>query len=208
MYTVFLAGGIASGKSTVARELQSLGARCADLDQLSREATASGSPALKKIAEAFGSDVLNSDGELRRDVLAKRAFASEDRTHLLETIVHPQIRKLLHAWLQQQDKGAMCIVEIPLLDRVEDLLPMANEVLCVVCPLEIRRERAIVRGMAGEDFDARVRMQPTDDYLASKATTLILNDGNEQKLKQMVERWWKERCASKSASSAMGRNEV
>ena len=208
MYTVFLAGGIASGKSTVARELQSLGACCADLDQLSREATASGSPALKKIAEVFGSDVLNSNGELRRDVLAKRAFASEERTRALETIVHPQIRKLLHAWLQQQDKGAMCIVEIPLLDRVEDLLPMANEVLCVVCPLEIRRERAIVRGMAGEDFDARVRMQPTDDYLASKATTLILNDGNEQKLKQIVERWWKERCASKSASSAMGRNEV
>ena len=204
VYVVFLAGGIASGKSSVARKLRSLGACCIDLDQLSREATAAGSPALQSIAEAFGSDVLNGNGELRRNVLAQRAFLSQDRTRLLESIVHPRIRELLFAWLKQQDKTAVCVVEIPLLDRTEDLLPTANEVMCVLCPLETRRERAIGRGMTGEDFDARVRMQPTDDYLASKATTLIRNDGDEQELKQEVTQWWLKHCEGGNAGTAIG----
>ena len=204
MYVVFLAGGIASGKSSVGKELQNLGARCVDLDQLSREATALGSPALIELADAFGADVLNSNGELRRDVLAQRAFASKERTRMLEAIVHPHIRELLCAWLNQQDEAEVCVVEIPLLDRVEDLLSVADEVLCVVCPLEIRRERAIGRGMTGDDFDARVCLQPTDEYLAGKATTLIHNDSDQEKLKYEVEQWWKKRCSNNKTDHTAG----
>jgi dephospho-CoA kinase len=57
--TVFLAGGIGSGKSTVAAQLEELGACRIDLDQLSREVLAAGSPLNERIAEVFGADLLS-----------------------------------------------------------------------------------------------------------------------------------------------------
>ena len=70
-----LAGGIASGKSTVARVFEELGAVRIDLDDLSREALAPGSPILPQIKAAFGDDVINPVGGVKRELLAERAFA-------------------------------------------------------------------------------------------------------------------------------------
>ncbi|MDO4536786.1 MAG: dephospho-CoA kinase [Coriobacteriales bacterium] len=215
MYVVFLAGGIASGKSTVARELERLGALRVDLDELSREATRTGSVTNDKIAQEFGADVLDPiTHELRRAELARRAFSSAERTRALESIVHPAIRELLLSRIRPEEGSAareesaaregsavgvgqpsaadhtICVVEIPLLDRVEDLLPLADEIMCVICPRELRRERAIGRGMRGEDFDARVAQQPSDAYLTSRATTVITNDKDANALLAQINDWW------------------
>ena len=203
MYVVFLAGGIASGKSTVARELRDRGACCVDLDALSREATAPGSDALARIAHEFGADVLDDKGNLRRSVLAQRAFCSKERTQELERIVHPHIRALLRAWLEGNREQDICVVEIPLLDRVEDLVPMADEVLCVTCPVEVRRERAIGRGMDGADFDARASKQASDAYLDEHGTSFIRNVGTRAELQHEINQWWEgalRRAAVTSAS--------
>lgn len=190
-HVVFLAGGIASGKSTVAKRLRQLGACCVDLDTISREVTGAGSAVVHQLAQAFGSEVMDQrTGELNRSVLARMAFASEEGTRTLESITHPAIREALVAWLNAHESCGVCVVEIPLLDRVEDLIPLANEVLCVVCPLQKRRTRAIGRGMDGSDFDARVAKQPTDEYLVSKATTVLSNEGDEATLVAMVKKWW------------------
>ncbi len=198
MYVVFLAGGIASGKSSVARELMARGACLVDLDVLSREATAAGSPTNALLAQEFGADVLDEAGSLRRGVLAQRAFASSEGTQRLEEIVHPAIRYLLAQWFQSQDDSAVCVVEIPLLDRVEDLIPTADEVLCIVCPVATRRVRAVGRGMDARDFDARVRQQPTDDYLVAHATTVFNNEGDESALVEQIDSWWRNRCQERS----------
>lgn len=198
MYVVFLAGGIASGKSSVARELAVRGACLVDLDVLSREATTLGSPTNALLAQEFGADVIDETGALRRDVLAKRAFASSECTQRLEEIVHPAIRRLLTQWIRAQDDSAVCVVEIPLLDRVEDLIPSADEVLCVVCPVATRRVRAVGRGMDARDFDARVRQQPTDDYLVAHATTVFNNKGDESALVEQIDNWWRNRCQERS----------
>ncbi len=207
MYVLFLAGGIASGKSTVARELERLGALRVDLDELSREATQTGSITNDKIAQEFGADVLDpTTHELRRAELARRAFCSAERTQALEAIVHPAIRELLLARIRPQEGSAaqastgastatpltpqICVVEIPLLDRVEDLMPLADEIMCVVCPRELRRERAIGRGMRGEDFDARVAQQPSDAYLTAHATTVLTNDQDANALLAQIHAWW------------------
>ncbi len=203
MYVIFLAGGIASGKSTVAQELRDRGACCVDLDVLSREATAPGSDALAQIAREFGADVLDEEGNLRRNALAQRAFCSEERTRELERIVHPYIRTLLCEWLDNNREQGICVVEIPLLDRVEDLVPMADEVLCVTCPVEVRRERAIGRGMDGKDFDARASKQASDAYLDEHGTSFIRNVGTRAELQHEINRWWEgalKRAAAPSAS--------
>lgn len=195
MRTVFLAGGIASGKSTVARLLRERGAWLCDLDQVSRDVLEPGSPTLDEIAEAFGEDLLDPvTGELDRGLLAQRAFASDEETARLEAIELPAIKARLAQILTNTCCAAtapvVAVVEVPLLDRVEDLLPLADEVLVVTAPQLLRRYRAIGRGMAGEDFDARVARQASDEYLRAHATHIIENVGDADELEAKVDAWW------------------
>ena len=194
-HTTFLAGGIASGKSTVARLLHGRGAWLCDLDQVSREVLEAGSPVLESIAAEFGDDLIDRDtGELNRGELAARAFATPEDTARLEAIEMPAIRERLATILTSSScSGAepkLTIVEVPLLDRVEDLLPLADDVLAVTAPLALRRERAIGRGMTGEDFDARAARQPSDEYLRAHATHVIENDRDAASLEAAVGTWW------------------
>ena len=197
MHTTFLAGGIASGKSTVARMLHERGAWLCDLDQVSREVLETGSPVLERIAAEFGQDLLDAEtGELDRLSLAMRAFSSPEATERLEAIEMPAIRERLAQILTTTccaaTEPSLTVVEVPLLDRVEDLLPLADDVLVVTAPVELRRERAIGRGMDGADFDARVAHQPGDEYLRAHATHVIENVGDEAALARAVDAWWSE----------------
>jgi dephospho-CoA kinase len=205
MYVVILAGGIASGKSSVAERLASLGAVRIDLDVLSRQVTSTGSSALSEIASAFGKDVIDESGALRRPVLAERAFATPEKTRLLESIVHPHIRLLLKerlAALEEEGFSSVVVVEVPLLDRVEDLIAEVDEVLVVTCPVGVRRVRAIGRGMDGRDFDARVGKQPTDAWLVARADTVFDNRGTRQELIDEVDAWFYARTAQLGGASA------
>jgi dephospho-CoA kinase len=86
-----LTGGIASGKSTVARMLADLGATIIDADQVAREVVRPGQPALAAIVEAFGAEVLEPAGALDRKRLAARVFADPAARRELERITHPRI---------------------------------------------------------------------------------------------------------------------
>ncbi len=196
MYITYLAGGIASGKSTVSRELRKRGACCIDLDEVSREVTTPGSPTNELIAREFGSNMLDDKGALKRHALAQHVFCSQERTRQLESIVHPAIKERLAQRLAAQGEDALCVVEVPLLNKVEDLAKAADEIVCVLCPIEERRLRAIGRGMIGADFDARVAQQPSDTYLVSMADTVFLNDSNERKLIEQIDDWWDQRRKS------------
>ena len=198
MYTVFLAGGIGSGKSTAARELERLGACRIDLDQLSREVLKPGSSIIVPIQDAFGADVVDAQtGELNRGLLAQRAFASQESIACLEAIELPAIAELLKerlAFLAASDpQPPLCVVEVPLLDRMESMRELADEVIVIDVPLAVRRERAIGRGMTGEDFDARAANQPSDDWLREHATTVIANDGTAEQLCQRIDAWYEQR---------------
>lgn len=195
MYTVFLAGGTASGKSSAARELERLGAWRIDLDELSRAVLAPGEPCVADVCAAFGDDLVDPQtGELDRALLARRAFAEPESAELLEKIELPHIRamlaRMLTAGICGQREPACCVVEVPLLDRVESMTDLADEVVAVTCPLGVRRERARLRGMDPDDFDRRVARQPSDDYLRSHATTVIDNSGDEKDLLSAVRDWW------------------
>ena len=201
MYTVLLAGGTGSGKSTVARELERLGCSRIDLDQLSREVLNPGSEVLRQIADAFGSDLVSLEtGGLNRRLLAERAFATKADAKRLEAIELPAIRELLARRLEELATNPcppdICVVEVPLLDRMGEGISLADEVLVVECPLALRRERAIARGMDGEDFDARVANQPTDEWLRAHATCVIENEGTHDELVERVQRWYDEHAAA------------
>jgi len=209
MYTVFLAGGIASGKSSVARALERRGAWRIDLDELSRTVLAPGSECVAEVAEAFGADLVDaSTGALDRRALAERAFADPESAARLEAIELPYIRRMLVRALEGgpcgQTEPALCVVEVPLLDRMEPLLGLADEVLVVDCPLELRRVRAVGRGMDAADFDARAANQPSDEYLRAHATTLLDNAGGPSELAGHVAAWWDARSAAEWKGAADG----
>lgn len=195
MHTVFLAGGTASGKSSVARELERLGAWRIDLDEISRSVLAPGEPCVAEVCAAFGDDLVDEEtGELDRALLARRAFADEASAELLERIELPYIRDMLVRMLTSgicgQREPACCVVEVPLLDRMEPMLDLADEVVVVTCPLEERRARACLRGMDAADFDRRVTRQPSEEYLRAHATSVIDNVGDEAALLAGVRAWW------------------
>ena len=62
----------------------------------------------------------------------------------------------------------------------------------VTCPIDVRRERAIGRGMDAVDFDARAANQPTDEWLAAHADTVFQNDGSPERLVAAIDAWWRD----------------
>ncbi|MBM6775423.1 dephospho-CoA kinase [Olsenella profusa] len=206
MHVIYLAGGIASGKSTVARVMKELGAEVIDLDDLSRQALAPWSPIIPKIVEEFGEDVLRSNGLVDREKLAARAFATMERSVTLEEIELPVIDDLLRmsiAKLRDEETAEreknpdapekIVVVEIPLLDRMRGSFDMADEIVGVLCPLPARRARAIQRGMKPGDFDCRREKQPTDFYIRAHANYVFNNIRPMDVFEQQVRDWWKSR---------------
>lgn len=208
MHVIYLAGGIASGKSTVSRTMRELGAELIDLDELSREALGPGSRILPQIRAEFGDDVINPMGGVRRDLLAQRAFASTERTVTLEEIELPLIDELLRARIaalaeqerleREKDPGApekVVVVEVPLLDRMRGSFDMADEIVGVVCPVPARRARAAQRGMDPRDFDRRLQQQPSDAYVRAHCSHIFNNIRTMDVFVQEVRDWWHEREA-------------
>ncbi len=174
MYVVFLAGGIASGKSTLASLLQTKGAIRIDLDEVSRKVLATGSPLLEEIAQIFGDDVLDSEGNLRRGLLARKAFATKEATRQLEAIELPAIFTELKrnlSRIKQESPHVLCIVEIPCLDRMGEALNLADEIVVLKAPLAQRLERAEKKGMSPQDFTQRAALQPSDEELVRIASS-------------------------------------
>jgi dephospho-CoA kinase len=157
MRIIGLTGGIASGKSAIARMLEKMGASVIDADQLSRDAVMPGSLALSEIAKAFGPSILNQDGTLNRAALGKIIFADQDSRRLLEAITHPAIASLAKERLDSLErKGvevavymAPLLVEAGVSDRVDEIwvvyLDTETQVVRLMARDGISREEALQR---------------------------------------------------------------
>lgn len=117
MLIVALTGGIASGKTAVSDTFNTLGVPVIDADLLSREAVAPESPGLNQIKARFGDSIITEDGTLDRKKLRQIVFNDEQSRKDLETIVHPEVRRLTRKAIEQhkQALAPYCIVVIPLL---------------------------------------------------------------------------------------------
>jgi dephospho-CoA kinase len=192
MPLIALTGGIASGKSTVARRLAELGAVVVDADVLAREVVEPGEPALDQIRETFGEAVLREDGSLDRPALGRIVFADPERRHLLNGIVHPAVlarsQALFRAALER-DPAAVVIYDVPLLDARG--VAEFDRVVVADAPAEVRVERLVrLRGMTEEDARARVAAQLGDDERRALATDVLDTGGTlDATLAQVDELW-------------------
>jgi dephospho-CoA kinase len=188
---VGLTGGIGSGKSTVARLLEKLGAVVFDADLLAREAVEPGTPGHAAVIERFGADVLAPGGELDREALASIVFADPAARRDLEQIVHPEVRRLFAEGSEAyRDTDRVVVFSAPLL--VETGMHTAFEVLVVVsATIATQIERLMrQRGMSEPSIRARIDAQAPLEDKAAAADFLVDNEGSLDELESQVEQLW------------------
>ncbi len=195
MIKIGLTGGIASGKSTVSQMLTELGFPVIDADVASRKVVEKGKPALKEIEKAFGSDVIQSNGELDRKKLGGLIFKDATKRQMLNEIVHPRVR----AWMRDQimvneQIGQVAVVlDIPLLIE-STLKSWADRILLVYVPEEVQIKRLMDRDdITREDALLRINSQMPLDEKRALADRIINNQGSilesRSQLLDILEEW-------------------
>lgn len=189
MKLIGLTGGIGSGKSTVAQLLLRHGWVLVDADHIARDIVEPGQPALTELADAFGEDILQADGSLDRGLLASRAFASREKTDLLNSITHPRIQEETQARFDSARRaGADFVVyDMPLL--VDKGLHKDMDATIVVDVDVEERVRRLVeyRGLDEEDARRRIAAQIPDDVRRAAADFIIDNNGARDELDAQVD---------------------
>jgi dephospho-CoA kinase len=186
-----LTGGIGSGKSTVARMLEELGAVVFDADVLARRAVEPGTPGHERVIERFGPNVLQPGGDLDREALASIVFADPAARRDLEAIVHPEVRRLFAEGCERYEKTeAVVVFSAPVL--VETGMHTAFDVLIVVSVPERTQIERLMRDRAMSEPAIRARMaaQLPLEAKAEVADVLIDNEGSLADLRRQVERVW------------------
>lgn len=183
IYRVVLTGGIASGKTAVANAFTRLGVPVIDTDQLARDVVAPGTPALAQIVAAFGSHVLDANGQLDRRRMRELAFADAAQRATLEAITHPAIRAEL-ARRSQHAGGPYQIHAIPLFVETGAKAGY-DRVLVVDCPEQVQIERLMKRDGVDLTQARRVlaaqasreqRLAVADDVVENTSTLEALNE--------------------------------
>lgn len=200
MITVGLTGGIASGKSSVARLLRSWGIPVVDADQVARDVVAPGEPALAGIVERFGAHVLQPDGTLDRPALRAIVTANPTERRALERITHPRIAESIMAWLRDRsaDGAPVAVVEAALMVETGSYRRY-DHLLVVACSPEAQLERLLAREPLDEATARRwlAAQLPLGDKTAV-ADAVVWNDGLEASLQPALEAAWNRLGLSRS----------
>ncbi|MCA0197873.1 MAG: dephospho-CoA kinase [Proteobacteria bacterium] len=186
-FIIGLTGGVASGKSEVARRFEALGVAVVDADLAARAVVEPGQPALARIAERFGAGMLREDGTLDRRQLRALVFADAQARRDLEAITHPAIRALLKEQCLAAT-GSYAIVAVPLLAEAGPAAyPWLDRVLVVDAPEELQHARLMRRdGVDAELASRMIAAQATRQVRLAMADDLIVNDGDPLRLDAAV----------------------
>ncbi len=191
MYLVGLTGGIASGKSSVAKHWVELGGIEIDADVLARKALEPGSEGLEQVIAAFGEHLRGNDGALNREALAQLVFNDPDTRAKLEAIVHPIVRKLASEAISKLPDDSIVIYTVPLLVEANVDLPF-DLVVTVEAPQEKQIERMVKhRGMSIEDAKARIQAQASSAQRANRADVILNSNQSYGRLLDDAETLWR-----------------
>lgn len=193
MPLIALTGGIASGKSTIARRLAEHGAVVVDADQVVRDVQAPGGEVVARIAERFGADVIDEAGALDRPALAAKVFGEPEELAALNAIVHPAVRVESQRRMREAveaDADAVVVYDVPLL--VEARADDPWELIVVAdAPAEQRIRRMVeLRGMDEEEARRRIRSQVPDDRRRAIADVLIDTSGTLDDTLRQTDALW------------------
>lgn len=198
MYTVMVTGGLGSGKSTLCKLICEHGAMSMNLDEIYRGLLESNENMIADLADHFGDDILDDSGMVIRSKLAEEAFSDEQSTKDLNAITFPYIMAMTNDYLLDVhcvpcSSSKVLVVEVPLLTEVPEFAQLADEIIAVNVPSDVRLQRAVARGMNPADALRRLQVQPTDAERDAIADTICDNSGTEDDLRAWADAWWEDR---------------
>ena len=191
MLRVGLTGGLASGKSFVGHQLESLGCLLIQADALGHQVLRPDGEAYPGVVKEFGSEVLNEDGTINRRRLAKQVFGNPERLAILNGLVHPPVfrreQDLIDRY-QAENPTGIAVVEAAILIETGSY-KRYDRVILAVCSEAQQIERAMRRdGATREDVEARLRNQMPLAEKAKFAHYVIDTSGTKEETAGQVER--------------------
>jgi dephospho-CoA kinase len=200
---VGITGGIASGKSTVARLLEARGAIVVDADRVTHELLVPGTAVHRAVVERFGEDILDgAGGTIDRRALAALVFASPEARRDLEAIVHPAVWREVADRVEAARKAEradgrlrVVVLDAPLI--VETLPDRGRAIglqalIVVAARLEDQIERSLGLGRSDEDVRARMAAQAPPEHKLAAADYVVDNRGSLEDLERSVDVLWKD----------------
>jgi len=188
-----LTGGIASGKSTVARHFAARGARVIDADKLGHRAYEPGTQAHREVIAAFGPEVRAANGTIDRAALGARVFGRPAELKRLTDIVWPEIRRLAEkeiAAIRASDPRAVVVLEAAVLFEA-GWEPLVDEIWVAVVERAVAVQRAVARGgLTAQQVEARIDAQLTNGERKKRAHVVLDNSGDEAALVRQLDAHW------------------
>lgn len=189
-----ITGGIASGKTEVAKVFQKRGARVISGDEIGKEVVEEKPTVLKKLVQVFGKGILNSKGRLNRRKLGEIAFASEKNKEKLNRIVHPYLLRELELGITKfrrtRNSRKILVVDAALIVEWE-LYKKLDMLILVTSPKEKRVQRLKSLKFSETEALNRIKRQLTDKQRKKYAHLVISNDGTLKELKNKALAVWK-----------------
>ena len=189
MRVIGLTGGIAAGKSTVADALRDAGAVVIDADKVGHQAYAPGTETHAALVDAFGQQIIASDGTIDRRTLGAIVFADPEQRVRLQAIVWPRMKEMLREQLAALAAAGteVAVVEAAVLIEA-DWLDLVDEVWVVQVPEEVAMQRLMARnGLSAQEAQARIRAQLSNAERARYAHVVIDNSGSVADARRQVE---------------------
>lgn len=180
-----LAGGIGSGKSTVAKYFRELGIETIDADDVARLVVEPGSPALQKIQQRYGDEILQSDGSLDRKALRQIVFHNAEEKAWLESVTHPAVREELQKQLKAAQSEYVLLVHPLLFETGQNRL--CRFVIALDVPKDIQLQRVISRDNSDEKTALNIiQSQLSNQERLNKADFSLENAGNINEMNAKV----------------------
>ncbi len=191
MLKVGLTGNLGCGKSTVAKMFKELSLYVFDADEIIRGFYEEKGEVYRKLVEAFGDSILDSEGNIDRKKLSSVVFMDREKLRLLENITHRALYEKLEKDFKRLPEDTVVIVEATLLIE-KGTYKDYDKLIVVYAPYEICKRRAILKGISEEDFERRWAHQMPIEEKLKYADFIIDNSGSIEETKEQVKRVYQE----------------
>ena len=188
MFVLGITGGIGCGKSTVAAICRDAGLPVIDADELSRQVTAAGGAALTELRDLFGPSVLDEQGALNRQRMARLVFSDRNKLDQLSAVIHRHVLDTMRAEVEKlrEKKQRAVVLDVPIPVK-HGFLDLCDQVWVVWSSDEVRIARLNRRGMGEDEARRRMAMQMSRDEYIALADHVIENDSSLDALRASVE---------------------